>query len=251
MIKLKKLLKEYRNRSHCWLAPNGKIIRVTQTHDDTARKILGQPGGNYDPFEPLWKKGYQRVTFMYDGSLIANNEEMPPNSTQMRVLKDIAIEGDHSKIEWDGGMDQKILWTSNDTLQEGIEQVQFIGPEEASSEGIDYYDDLNRIEKESGINILSDKELNTLAVIDGKVVGAMYAGTSGDEFSFDIIVDKPFRRQGIAAKLTNIGLSEYQNYKEAGYKLKFDVVNPDMEKFLLKKGFKVRKKIGGHTIMTK
>jgi hypothetical protein len=251
MIKLKNILWENREDSHCWISPEGRIIRVDSSHDLTARKLLGRYG-NYDAVEAMFKKGYQRVTYMYDGSLVVNNEYVAPTPRQMAVLKRIAQEGEHSKIEFDnGGSDYRTLWTSQDALQEGIEQVQFIGPEEASSEGVDYYDDLNRIEKESGINILSDKELNTLAVIDGKVVGAMYAGTSGDEFSFDIIVDKPFRRQGIAAKLTSIGLSEYQNYKEAGYKLKFDVVNPDMEKFLLKKGFKVRKKVGGHTIMTK
>jgi len=200
--------------------------------------------------EELWKKGYLRVTYMYDGALIAHNEKRPPNEKQMAALKDIALEGEHSKIEWDRGDDLKILWTNQDPLQEVRgSDVEYISPDEVE---YDYYDDLNRMERESGIRILRDKEVSILALQNGKVVGALYTTTHPYEFSFDVIVDKAARGQGIGAKLIDFALSEYsQIAADQGTELRVDVVNPWVEKYLLKKGLRVLQKVGGHTIMTK
>lgn len=134
-------------------------------------------------------------------------------------------------------------------ILETSDELEFVSPDEASERDIDYYDDLNRIEKESGIRILSDKNLSVIAIKNGKAVGALYTGLSGDEFSFDIIVDKNERGQGIGNKLSNLGFSEYRDLPE-GYNLKLDVVNPNMVHYLLKKGLTVVNQIGGHTIMT-
>lgn len=115
MIKLKKLIQENRTKSHCWLSPSGRIIPVKNTHDFTARQLIPL---SKDPMIDLWKKGYQRVTFMYDGSLISHNEFLPPNDKQKDILKNIAIEGEHDKVEFDGG-EQKpyIIWSANDQLE--------------------------------------------------------------------------------------------------------------------------------------
>ena len=124
--------------------------------------------------------------------------------------------------------------------------VQFLSPDEMEN---DYSVDLDRIQKDSGISILSDKELNTLAVYNGKVVGALYTGTSGGEYSFDVIVDKSMSGKGIGSALVDMGLSQFRDFPD-DYVLKMDVVNPWVEKYLLKKGLKVVDKVGGHTIMT-
>lgn len=116
MIKLKQLLKEGREKSHCWLSPSGRIIPVRDTHDTTARKLIPS---SKDPMIDLWKQGYQRVTYMYGGVLIAHNEFQPPNDIQKSVLKNIAIEGDHEKVEFDGGEEKPyIIWSVNDQLEE-------------------------------------------------------------------------------------------------------------------------------------
>ena len=138
------------------------------------------------------------------------------------------------------------LETQNDYSRQ--ESIELTGPEETD---IDYYDDLNRMEKESGINILSNKELNTLAVQDEKLVGALYVSMQNDEFSFDVIVDKLARGQGIGAKLIDNALSQYREIKDdMRLTLKLDVVNQWVEKYLLKKGLKIVGKYGTHTIMT-
>lgn len=126
-----------------------------------------------------------------------------------------------------------------------------MGPEEVRDMGIDYYEDLNRIERESGIRILRDKELALLAVTDNKVVGALYTTTDRDEFSFDIIVDKPYRGKGIGKKLADAGLGEYnQMAVEFGMPLKLDVVNPNLIPYLKRKGLEIVGQQGGHTIMS-
>jgi hypothetical protein len=116
MIKLKDILKEGRKNSHCWLSPSGRVIPVHGTHDLTARFI--SPGDSkHDAIMDLWKKGYLRVTWMYDGSLVAHNELQLPNVKQLSVLKNIAMDGEHEKVVYDGGdRGEKILWSVYDTL---------------------------------------------------------------------------------------------------------------------------------------
>jgi hypothetical protein len=121
VIKLKSLLTEGREKSNCWISPFGRIIPVTDTHATMAGKILPS---DKDPIMELWKKGYLRVTWMYDGALVAHNEVRPPNEKQVAVLKDIALEGEHSKVEFDSGGDKpRILWSEFDILQEILADI--------------------------------------------------------------------------------------------------------------------------------
>jgi len=121
MIKLKSLLTEGRENSNCWLSPAGRVIPVEDTHSTTAiriGKVLGYRRG--EELEELFHRGYQRVTWMYDGSLLVNNPIKPPNEKQISKLKDIAVEGNHQTIEYDNEHDKpKILWSYQDVLQEG------------------------------------------------------------------------------------------------------------------------------------
>lgn len=138
-------------------------------------------------------------------------------------------------------------------LLEAAHGVEFLSVDDADNSGIDYYEDLERIRRDSNINILSDKDLDLLAVANGKIVGAMYTAfdNSNNEFSFDVIVDRLFRGKGIGRKLIDYGLGEFRQLEaEMGAKLKLDVVNPEIERHLEKRGLKVLQRYSGHAIMT-
>lgn len=133
-------------------------------------------------------------------------------------------------------------------IEEGIEDVEFIQPEETN---IDYYKDLNRMERESGIYVMRDKTLTLLAIRNGKVVGALYESNDfHDTFSFDIIVDKNERKQRIGTKLIDIGISDFKEFREYGCELKLDVVNPNLIDHLLKRGLKIVDRYSRGVIMT-
>ena len=167
---------------------------------------------------------------------------------------DLALESGLNVVEWDGGDKNKILWSEYDVMQENVNnsQVEYISPDEANERGLDYADELNRIEKASGIRVTGNKEAFILAFIDDKVVGAIYTETNSYEYSFDVIVDKPARGKGIGAKLIDYALADYSQLEnDIGTELRVDVINPWVEKYLLKKGLKVLTKHGDHAIMTK
>ena len=131
-----------------------------------------------------------------------------------------------------------------------IERINF----EEESEDIDVYEaseTAEKIAKNNGINILKGKELINVALNkNGDVVGGLWTEVDGDEFSFDIAVDKTSQGKGIGEKLVNEAISEFdaQNYEDQ-LKYKIDVTNPIMEKLLSKYGFEVVDKFPGHTIM--
>ena len=118
-------------------------------------------------------------------------------------------------------------------IEDGIE---FVSPDETD---LDYYDDLNKIQKDSGINILSDRELVLLVTRNEKVVAALYESNVNATFTFDIIVDKNERNKGIGTKLIDIGLSDYTEFKSIGYKLMLNVVNPNLIQHLQRRGLKI------------
>lgn len=133
-----------------------------------------------------------------------------------------------------------------DLMKEAKGHVQFVDPETTD---VDYYNDLNRIERESGIYVYSWKHLTTIAVKDGRCVGGLYEGiTNGDTFSFDVIVDKQHRRQGIGAKFISIALSNFQDLPK-NYKLELKVVNAHLINHLQKHGLKIIEKTGQHILM--
>lgn len=108
--------------------------------------------------------------------------------------------------------------------------------------------------KESGINILSDKNIHTVLYDPNydlkddrsKFIGALWTTNNFEYFSFDIVIAPNHRGKKIADKLIDIALDEYkdQNYfygeMNDGEELPItvEVVNPIMEKLLQKRGFK-------------
>ena len=131
-----------------------------------------------------------------------------------------------------------------------IEPIDF----ENESENIDVYEaseTAEKIAKDNGVNILRGKDLRGVALNkNGDVIGGLWTEISGNEFSFDIAIDKTAQGKGVGEKLVNEAISEFnaQNYEDE-LKYKIDVTNPIMEKLLSKYGFEVVEKIPGHTIM--
>ena len=132
-------------------------------------------------------------------------------------------------------------------IEEGVgSDVEFVSPDDTN---VDYYRDLNRIEIESGINIWRWKHLSVLAIRNGRCVGALYEGTNKGYFSFDIVVDKRERRQGIGAKLIDIGLANFKEISDQFY-LILDVVNAHLIPHLERRGLRIIGKNQGRIVMT-
>jgi ribosomal protein S18 acetylase RimI-like enzyme len=131
-----------------------------------------------------------------------------------------------------------------------LEPIDF----ENESDNIDVYEASSvaeKIAKDNGVNILRGKDLKSVALNeDGDVVGGLWTEVSGDEFSFDVAVDKSMQGKGVGEKLVNEAISEFntENY-EGQLKYSVDVTNPVMEKLLSKYGFEVVKRIPGHAMM--
>lgn len=102
---------------------------------------------------------------------------------------------------------------------------------------------------ESGIRILSDKDLRAVAMDGDDVVGAMFDSTVADQYSFDVVVDPSRSGSGIGGSLIDAGLDEYRSAEEAGAKLVLDVVNQSLVSALERRGLSVLDKDGDHVVM--
>ena len=107
--------------------------------------------------------------------------------------------------------------------------------------------------KQSPINILSNKDLNSAAVINEQVVGVLFIAWNQNEFSFDVIVSPQFQQQGIGKQLIGVAMSEFRWMSEGieGAHIKADVVNNFLIPVLQRYGFVIKQQVGGHTIMVK
>jgi len=136
-------------------------------------------------------------------------------------------------------------------FKEYYNEIEYVYGEE-----IDYgdADEAYRIAKKHGISVLSDKEIYVIAKANDEVVGALWTAWNSEEYSFDIVVREDFQGEGLGTKLVDIAISTYEQDKEAyGDEaiLRADVINPKMEKMLLKKGFEIESRQPGHALMTR
>lgn len=140
-------------------------------------------------------------------------------------------------------------------LLEAGHSIVGYNPEGFDDDDIDHEDIANQahqITTKSGINILRNKELASVARDSaGKVIGALYTSMDETEFSFDIVVSPDAQGQGVGTNLVNDAISLYKSHSIdfPKMKLKADVVSPIMERILTRMGWKVKQKVGGHTIM--
>jgi len=97
---------------------------------------------------------------------------------------------------------------------------------------------------DNGVRVLS--HLDWLAgYADSRGLAAvLFTGISGDEYEFDIAVAPRARRQGLASKLMDLAIENYEDMLEPFPDLVFslDVINPVSRRMLEQRGFKV---VGG------
>lgn len=129
-----------------------------------------------------------------------------------------------------------------------VENIEVIAPDEMLSK---HHQQLQDMVTDSKIHIRSDKELDTVYLIDGNVAGGLWTSFRNDVFSFDTIVGKNYQNQMLGARIVRQGL---QMYREIAFdcpdvKLELDVVNARLVEPLKKMGLKVQNSVMGSTIM--
>lgn len=122
---------------------------------------------------------------------------------------------------------------------------------ELEEDGIEI--DPYKFAKEQGIRVMAEFELAVLGPGDA-ILGALFITLTPETFSFDIAVSPHYRRRGLAGRLVDEAINIYGEYLEAYPEMEFlvDVVSPDMERILKRRGFVERPELGGkgHVMMT-
>ena len=146
----------------------------------------------------------------------------------------------------------KILMESD--IPEGIypadpENIDDIDDVEDLTDIIDIYDGITNVERSSSINILRDKEPNSIYIKDDMVVGVLWDSFDNGKYSFDVVVLPEYQRSGIAKKLIDSAMANYSMFEDSGAVIELDVVNPQLAKYLKSIGFETVENIQGHEIM--
>lgn len=100
------------------------------------------------------------------------------------------------------------------------------------------YRDVDQLQRKSGINITSDKELNYVVLNENQdsIIAASWIShcPSDNSFSFDVIVSEEYQRNGIGKQLTENCMSIFDEYKDMYDDLNLDirVVNKHMKSIL-------------------
>lgn len=144
---------------------------------------------------------------------------------------------------------KNIVKVIHQVLYETInENVEVVNPDDLNAE---QNKQLNEMVKESGIRILSDKNLDCVYLVNNNVAAGLWTSLRNDVFSFDTIVGKNYRNMALGARIIRQGISIYReilsDFPET--KLKLDVVNDRLVGPLKKMGLKVQFSGQGHTIM--
>jgi len=126
-------------------------------------------------------------------------------------------------------------------------QLFWNDPEDSDSDMVQEAHDLA---KRAGLNILSDKDLRAYIMDDTEMMGALFVGFTAGKYSFDVAVDPHYQGQGVGSYLTNLGISQFEEYDEVG-EMEIDAVNPQMASMLETRGFYKVSEQGSHTIMRK
>jgi ribosomal protein S18 acetylase RimI-like enzyme/DNA-directed RNA polymerase subunit RPC12/RpoP len=124
--------------------------------------------------------------------------------------------------------------------------------QESSIDEYQAADDAIKIAKETGVNILRDKNLKGILYDTNEkiVVGALWTSDDSDAFSFDIAITPSYQNQGLSSELIRNAIEEY-NYQKSTYDemgelfpMEVDVINPKLVEILKTKyGFKTIKNV--------
>ena len=98
-------------------------------------------------------------------------------------------------------------------------------------------DQADQVASDSGIRVNRDKELNTIALVDGNVVGAIWTSLSNDEppvFDFDVAVDPAFRSGRLGLQLIDTAIEDLRAHQGEfpGTRAKVWVINPKLVRVL-------------------
>jgi ribosomal protein S18 acetylase RimI-like enzyme len=124
--------------------------------------------------------------------------------------------------------------------------------QESSIDEYQAADDALKIAKETGVNILRDKNIKGILYDTNEkiVVGALWTSDDSDTFSFDIAITPSYQNQGLSSELIRNAIDEYNNqksmYDEMGepFGMEVDVINPKLVEILKTKyGFKTIKNV--------
>lgn len=105
------------------------------------------------------------------------------------------------------------------------------------------------IAKARNLGITSDRELATVAKDeDGNIIGGAFTSYDNEtgEYTFDVVVSEGAEGSGVGSKLLNSVIEIPSDIKEFNpkAKVKVDVVNPQMQAMLEKRGFEVTERTG-------
>ena len=154
-----------------------------------------------------------------------------------------------------GNMDAWIEEATKETMGEAVNSplpsgYSVVYNDEESDFGGKPNAELNKLQFDSGINILSHMELCCAVSKDEQIVAALYTSRGRENFDFDIIVGKDHQRMGIASHLIDLAIAEGRFHVEAtGGKIVADCVNPNLLRILKRKGFEVTSVVHNHTNM--
>jgi ribosomal protein S18 acetylase RimI-like enzyme len=108
---------------------------------------------------------------------------------------------------------------------------------------------VKEIARARNLGITRDRELSTVAKDeDGNIIGGAFTSYDNEtgEYTFDVVVSEDAEGSGIGSKLLNSVIEIPSDIKEFNpkAKVKVDVVNPQMQAMLEKRGFEVTERTG-------
>lgn len=128
-------------------------------------------------------------------------------------------------------------------------QILFIGDEDFGNEQLSSYRDQAWTLANNRLRILAGMDLHSVAVEQGRVVGALFTGLRGNIYSFDIVAD-PKAGQVLSLRLIQAGIEDFNNLEGSGIEMELNVVEPRLVPILQRRfGFEVAGQRGNSTLM--
>lgn len=131
------------------------------------------------------------------------------------------------------------------TIESVLDEDGEVSPEKGEA--------LDAIAKREGVGITRDRDAEAVAVDGtGKVVGGLYTSFDGDNYAFDVVVDKASQGKGIGSQLIDEGIRGFDDRLEMNpdATMRLDVTSRRSKAMLEKRGFEVIERVGaGRWIM--